>query len=236
MMSGPNAYLDCVMVINLDRRIDRYNFVLGSLSSLKFNIYPDAKEVIRFPAHDGQDYPDTETVQKAAIADGFEEFGRGLEGWSVGQTAWYWSWRCALKHIIEIDKTVLLLIDDYVLKPDWSFSRIYNLVSECENDPHGFRLLQLVHSTFSDARYGHKPHTSMLAKGLSGSNDNGTILNPAGAQLLLDLGAEDPVGPPDADFGKLARKLHDSKYYAGIWYTLEDIVEHAHLDFESDCG
>ena len=234
-MSGPNAYLDGVMVINLERRIDRYFFVLGSLRSLKFNIYPDDRQVIRFSAHDGEDYPDIESIQKAAGADGFKEFQRGLTGFTKGQTAWYWSWRCALRHIIEIDKTVLLLIDDYVVKPDWSYSRVYNLVSECEQDPHGFRILQLAHSTFSDARVAHEPHTSMLAKGLSGSNDNGTILNPAGAQLLLDLAAEDPVGPPDADFGKLAKRLNDPAYAYGVWYTLEDIIEHATFEFESDC-
>ena len=233
-MSGPNAYLDGVMIINLDRCIDRYFFVLGSLRSLEFNIYPDDGQVIRFSAHDGEDYPDTESVQNAAVADGFKEF-RELSGYTKGQTAWYWSWRSALRHIIEIDKTVLLLIDDYVLKPCWLYSRVYNLVSECENDPHGFRLLQLVRSTFSDARERHEPYTSNLGKGLSGSNDNGTILNPAGAKLLLDLAAEDPLGPPDVDFGKLARRLEDPSYAYGIWHTLDDIVEHCTYPFSSDC-
>lgn len=234
-MSGPNAYLDGVMIINLERRIDRYYFALGALNALEFNVYPGDENVIRFIAHDGQAYPDLKSVQEDAIRDGFEEFGRGLQGYSKEQTAWYWSWRSALRRIVEVDKTLLLLIDDYVLKPGWTYWRVYNLVSECEQSDHGFRLLQLARSTVSEARYTHKPHTSILAKGLSGPIDNGTILNPAGAQLLLDIAAEDSLGAPDVDFGKLARKLNNLSYYAGIWYTLDDIVQHAQYDFQSDC-
>ena len=234
-MSGPSAYLDGVMIINLERRADRYYFAVGALSSLEFNIYPGDENVIRFIAHDGADYPDIESVQEDAVRDGFEEFGRGFQGFSKEQTAWYWSWRAALRRVIEIDKTLLLLIDDYTLKPGWTYWRVYNLVSECEQSDHGFRLLQLAQSSVSEARYVHKPYTSILAKGLSGPIDNGTILNPAGAQLLLDIAAEDPLGSPDVDFGKLARKLNNPACYAGTWYTLDDIVQHAQYDFQSDC-
>ena len=108
-MSGPNAYLDGVMIINLERREDRYWFAMGALRMLDFDVW-DTEKVIRFIAHDGADYPNVESVQKAAINDGFEEF-HGLQGHTEGQTAWYWSWRCALRRIIELNKTLLLVVD-----------------------------------------------------------------------------------------------------------------------------
>ena len=233
-MSGPNAHLDGAMIINLERRVDRYYFALGSLKAQRFNVFPDDGRVIRFLAHDALDYETIEQIKKAAVADGFEEFS-DFDIPSRSYAAWFWTWRSALRHIIEIDKTMLLLIDDYVLIPGWTFWRLYNLTSEAYGVPdYGLRLIQCSHCYNSKAVTNSQPFSSNLAKGLSGEIDVATILNPAGAKLMLEMASQQPLTTPAGDFGKLAQKLKHPNYAQGVWYTLDDICVHSGVGMGED--
>ena len=224
--------LDHVMIMNLKRREDKYLFAMGGLGVLGF--WGDM--VIRFIAHDGQDYPDIESVNKAAVADGFDHF-TGITPYNKAHAAWIWTFQSALRYIIEIDKTVLLLIDDYFPKSGWTFLRLKALVGEANwrGHNHGkFRILQLIKSQTGDEIVNSTPHTSMLAKRLSGISDCATVLNAAGAELLLRQYKE-TLGLIPADvFNRIARRRDEPEYFYGLWHTLDDICVHYNLTDKSD--
>ena len=225
--------LDGVMFINLERREDRYWFALGGLSRLQF---PNGK-IIRFISHDGQDYPDVEAVHHAAVADGFHEFAE-FSADTRNYAAWYWTYRCALRQIIETDKTVLLLIDDHLPKLGWSFLRLSYLVDYCEfREDHGlFRILQLAHSFYGHEQgFNQEPETSMLATGLTGGFDVGAIISPAGAKLLLETAKLEPLNAaPDSWYSRIYQRQDNPEYDYGLWHTLDLVCEHAFLWGDTD--
>ena len=114
------------MLINLKRREDKWFFGLGWLHGLD---YPGDR-IIRFDAHDGLDYQDTESVVKAAVADGFEFFSNyngGDSNVDKHQLCWFWSYCFALRTIVEMDKIVMLLLDDMLPFKNWDWRRIHHL-------------------------------------------------------------------------------------------------------------
>ena len=224
-----------VMILNLERREDRYYFALGSLKTLEF---PD-HVIDRFITYDGRDYPDVETIKKAAIADGFN-YLKDFEPYSRTTAAWIWSWRCALREIADKDKTTLLLIDDYTLKHGWTYYRVCRLIDECRRRArsHGkLRILQLSHTHRSDEviKHLHEPYSSMLAKGIAGTSNYATILTGAGAELLLKIGEMEPIDYPATDFGKLTSRQDQREYFRGTWHTLDEICENSY-DLGTDLG
>ena len=236
-------WLDHVLLTNLKRREDKYFFALGALRTLGFDCFdpnsdPNNGQVLRFIAHDGLDYPSVKSVQEAAVADGFSELGE-YEFYNRAQAAWFWTWRCALRRIVEMeDKTVMLLIDDYIPKDGWTFTRFVDLVYSCirEAPDHGFRIIQLTHSAYADERIpedNDKPYTTMLAQGLAGVANYGTILNAEGAQLLLDSIAQPPYVSPELSFGKIAKRQEAPEIFRGLWHTIDDVV-HLGCMWESD--
>ena len=108
--------LDCAMLLNLQRREDRYWFAMGNLKTLEF---PNDR-IIRFITHDGKDYPDIPSINQATVEDGFPYMSEFVPH-TRALAAWLWTWRCALRRIVEMDKTVLLLIDDHLPKHGWTY-------------------------------------------------------------------------------------------------------------------
>ena len=230
--------IDHVIIINLKRREDRYWFALGNLHTLGFDCNRCSDQVIRFVAHDGLDYPNMSAIHKAAVADGFSEFEIPFEypERNRAASAWFWTWRCALRHIVEMgDKTVLLLLDDWLPKHGWTRERLNNLLYSCERDAleHGFRIMQLGHSVYANQRFEHTPFNSMLAKGLAGAFSMGAVLNADGAQLLLDVAAEAPATSTELTFAKLAKRQNDPEYFYGLWHTLDEICVYEYM-WDSD--
>ena len=226
--------LDCAILINLQRREDRYWFALGGLNRLEFT----EAQVIRFIAHHGQDYPDVESVHNAAVDDGFDYFSE-FRADTRNYAAWYWTYRCALRRIIEMDKTVLLLIDDHLPKPGWTFRRLSYLVDYCEfrSGDHGdFRILQLCHSFYGHEQgFNQDPETGILSRGLAGGFDIGSIISPNGAKLLLDVSAYEPLNSaPDSWYSRIYKQSDDPAYLYGMWHTLDEVCEHAFDYGDSD--
>ena len=213
--------LDCAMILNLERTEDRYWCAVGALSVLNFDVEGD--RLIRFLNHDGQIYADVKSVHEAAIADGFEEFGEWQAGYRA-EAAWFWSYRCALREIVQMDKTVLLLIDDYVPIHGWTYERFCRLINECRSYDHGFRIIQLHDSATASDWVNNTPFSSSLAMGLSGFTDYGVLINAEGAELVLKTMKEVPRASPECAYSILARKQSDPEIYQGLWHTLEPIV------------
>ena len=147
--------INYVMLTNLERSIDRFYFALGRLSAVGVDIKSAHTPIVRHIAHDGRDYASEEEVREAAIADGFAEFESYDYLVSRTRAAWWWTWRCALRHIIELDAVlqgmVLLLIDDWMPRPQWTWDRIVGLAGAASRfKEHGFRIIQLLGSQYSD--------------------------------------------------------------------------------------
>ena len=169
--------LDYVMPMNLERRKDKWYFILGCLRKIGFQ----PTQIIRFISHDAQDYQDIPSICEAMRADGFDYDASDpiISSTDIRILARIWTIQSALQKIVELDKTVLLLIDDFSPVAHWTYNRLNHLVQECyrcEVDHGPFRLLQLSHSYDPCDRNIHEPHTSMLSKGLSGFNGWGGVL------------------------------------------------------------
>ena len=225
--------LDHVMLLNLEKREDRYFYALGALGVLGFPVYDD-QFVIRFLTHDGLKYRDTKSVHEAAIADGFEEFSEFRCGYRA-EAAWWWSYRAALRRIIEMDATVLLLIDDHVPKRGWTYNRMCLLVEECDwDEKHGFRIIQLLCPEVYAHLVNNDPDTAMLAKGLAGYSDHGVIINAEGAELMLSVVKEYPADSPEGTYMMLMKLSDNPEMFRGLWHTIESIIEGSHYNFRSN--
>ena len=234
--------IDNILIMNLERREDKWWFALGELHALDFPFYGDktlwGDTIIRYIAHDGLDYPDAEAVHRAAVADGFPYFEK-FRMEHPNPAAWHWTFASALRHIREMDTTTLLLIDDFFPIQGWTFRRLCKLIEEAsgERESHGeFRGLQLCHSNKAQERRSpYLPHTSMLAKGFAGRADFATVLTGAGADMMLKVHSEPPFDFPDWNFQEVARRgIVDPYYSEGLWHTLDAVVHLGFFGWESD--
>ena len=214
--------LDYAMVINLKRREDKYSFIRDKLKQVGFR----DDQIIRFIAHDGQDYDSIESVHKAAIADGFEY----LSGWTDfgkrSKIAWVWTWRCALREVMKMDKKVLLLLDDVFPDALYPYHKICEIVDVCCSDSeHGqFRVLQ--------ESWEPSLERGLVGKGVLGAHDIASILSAEGAKLMLDIASKEPLDYPLGDFLKLEHlQKTDRDYFYGTWHMF---ICDGYNGFESD--
>ena len=236
--------IDKVFILNLERRADKWWFMLGALRALNFpfdgTCQPWGDTIVRFTACDGADCPDCDSVTAAILNDGFPGFVPP-EGENKFYLAWIWTWLKALSEIASMspDQVVLLLIDDFILELGWDWNRLLKLIYECRfyESEHGkFRILQLYSwKDGSIVRPACEIGTSMLRRGLGGYADFGTILTPAGAQLLLDEHFSKSYFYPDGIFGSIAKSgLTDGSRFEGLWHTIDSVVRGGYSKWKSD--
>ena len=216
-----------VMMMNLKRREDKYWFMLGGLRVLGFH---SGYEIIRFNSHDYQDYADVKSLCQAAVDDRFPHFENPPDNLYRKFLVWSWTYQAALREIAGMDKIVLLLVDDMLPKVHWPAHRLDALVTECSSREYPFRILQLLPSFDITESVSHKPHTSMLAKGLAGYTDEGVILSSEGAKLVLDEYSKNPFVHPNTVYRQVGIEQGEDNY--GLWHTLDPIID-IHGDFSS---
>ena len=157
-------------------------------------------KVIRFHSHDGMAFDSVADVIESAVADGFSYFRKYSEDREIddrdavrkARLCWFWTYVSALRKIVEMNKRVLLFIDDCLPKRNWDYKRLRDLVEECEvfckKEGTTFKILQL--SARCDASI-HLPdipyYSSMLRKGLYGIDEGGYVFSRSGARLFLKL-------------------------------------------------
>ena len=221
--------IDHVMLMNLKRREDKWYFALGNLCHAGF----ERDSVIRFHSHDGLDYESTSAVVEAAVADGFEYFSKF--DWEDTKKrraylCWVWTYVSALRQIIQMNKRVMLLIDDALPFQSWNFGRFNKLVDECveadKREGRRFKGLQL--------RFACNPkillptvkiYSSMLCEGLYGINENGYVLSRPGARMFLDTYKN--LFPLDInEMTKFIAKRGETnkKYRSGFWTVLDEVL------------
>ena len=225
-----------VVVMNLEKRIDKLYFVMGALKSVGFPVKPHKTRFswdeffVRSLSHDGDLYAGVDDVCQAAVADGFEWFSdyrRVPDKEQKYVYAWAWTWGSTLRKIAELDQTVMLLIDDAIPAYMWTYKRYRRLAQECARRP-DFKALQL--RTQVDHLRGSLPpieyFTSLVGKGFMGRIDQGLILNGVGAASLLEVQAAPPIVHPGEDAMKITKwGRKDRKFFDGFYHTLEDVVE-----------
>ena len=228
--------IEKVVVMNLERRIDKLYFVLGALKVAGFPVKTHSSQFswddffVRSLSHDGDLYANVNDVCTAAIDDGFDWFSshrEKAERYSKYVCAWAWTWGTTLRKIAELDKTVMLLIDDITPACMWTYHRYCRLAGECAQDPN-FKVLQL--RTQADRLPKRLPSvkyfTSLIGKGLMGQINHGLILNKAGAELLLEVQATPPIAYPSIDTMKITKwGQKDQKFFDGFYHTLDHVVE-----------
>ena len=240
--------IDHMIIPNLDRRPERWAYMLGVLDHARFPIR-DKNIVMRFSSHDGQDYDGLIEVCDAAIADGFDFFEEvkqrppGIPERYQYHAAWYWTWASILRKIIEMkNKTVMFMIDDKVPVWNWDWGRFKRLANELKGseavDQHGkFRAIQLCPPS-NELLSPHKYEwSSMVGKGLTGDKDFALILNAMGAKLLLDIQAEHPTLFDTSRYITYIarREAEDPKrYFEGLWHTLDGLVCQGYYEHPSD--
>lgn len=230
--------IDHIMLINLKRREDKWFFGFGWLNGLG---YPGDR-IIRFEAHDGKHYQDTQSVVKAAVADGFQFFSNYGGGDSIlekHQLCWFWSYSSALRAIVEMDKIVMLLLDDMLPRSNWQWSRLHALVHECYNasreKEQNFKGLQLLYGMSAQLRLPDIPvYSSMLREGLYGLNENGYVFSKEGAGMFLEVYSQQfPSEIISAGKEISARGSKDKTYRNGWWTVLDEVVGYSY-DWDSD--
>ena len=228
--------IEKVVVMNLEKRVDKLYFVVGALRAAGFPVkthklrFSWKEFFVRSVSHDADLYASAEEVCNAAVEDGFEWFSNYRQDsdkeWKY-VCAWTWTWASTLRQISELDKTVMLFIDDVTPAYMWTYHRYCRLAGECARDP-DFEALQL--RTQADRRPQNIPpvkyFTSLIGKGFMGRIDHGLILNRAGAELLLEVQSTPPITYPSGDMMKIAEwGQRDQKFFNGLYHTLEDVVE-----------
>ena len=228
--------IEKVVVMNLEKRVDKLYFVMGALQVAGFPVKTHKTGVswddffVRSLSHDGDLYANVDDICTAAIADGFNWFSsyrEKAERYSKYVVAWAWTWGSTLRKIAELDKTVMLLIDDITPTYMWAYHRYCLLAGECAQDPN-FKVLQL--RTQADRLPKRLPSvkylTSLIGRGFMERINHGLILNKAGAEILLEVQAIPPIMYPNADTMKVAKwGQKDQKFFDGLYHTLNHVVE-----------
>ena len=228
--------VDKVVVMNLEKRVDKLFFVAGALKVAGFPIdlhsITWADFFVRSISYDADLYANAEAVCSAAAADGFEWL---LDFYSAFDPekelkylcAWAWTWASTLRKITELDETVMLLIDDTTPAFMWTYERYNRLASECAEYP-DFKALQL--RTQADRLPYKLPapslFSSLIGKGFMGMIDQGLILNRVGAELLLEAQSKQSFGSPGWDMMKITQwGQEDKKFFNGFYHTLDHVVD-----------
>ena len=228
--------IEKVVMMNLEKGIDKFYFVMGALHVAGFPVKTHKTGVswdeffVRSVPHDVDLYANVNDVCTAAIDDGFDwfsSFSETPEKYTKYVVAWAWTWGATLRKIAELDQRVMLLIDDTVPAYMWTYNLYCRLIKESGKDP-GFKALQL--RTQADQDPQSLPPVKYLGKligeGFTEEADRGFILNKAGAELLLEVQAIPPIVDPGGDVMKIAKwGQTDQKFFNGLYHTLDDVVE-----------
>ena len=235
--------IDYVMLMNLKRRDDKWHFAQGHLDALDYPL----DKVIRFESYDGMAFDSVADIVEAAVADGFSYFRKYSEDREIddrapvrkAQLCWFWTYVSALRKIVEMNKHVLLFIDDCLPRRSWDYKRLSKLTDECEDvckkEGATFKVLQLTDECSASV---HLPdiayYSSMLRKGLYGLNEGGYVFSRSGARLFLKL--YEDIFPKEIIFiGEHISKrgLTNKKFEDGFWTAIDPVFNYHYPDWSN---
>lgn len=165
----------------------------GSIGALDARGFPmDRVE----PVHgiDGLQYETHEKLIKAAVADGFTFFAENRDFLSIPipMAAGTWSACRALRHIVEEEKTTLLMEDDWIFNIDYDDIEQRLRAAEHKDTQIAVLFAKMFHG--KNYRYDIKPINEYWVEGVPASAAAATLYTPDGAKLVLNhFGAQKAV-------------------------------------------
>lgn len=234
--------IERVLVLNLDKRRDKWMTMLGSLKGAGFDIHPDGKMVYRVSAKDGSTYENGDAVKEAAVADGFDYFW-GYDWTGARAIAWCWSWARVMREIIRSDKITMFILDDMPPTPGWNYVRFCDLTKDAMRDADWdhFKILQL--NPGMALKQDGKMINPMIGQGISGACDFGFVLSPVGAQLLLDAQRTPiysdqghPYDLPTTDIRRFTTEEYPFDCLTGVYHSRSIAITTSKVQFSSDTG
>ena len=228
--------IEKVVMMNLEKGIDKFYFVMGALHVAGFPVKTHKTGVswdeffVRSVPHDVDLYANVNDVCTAAIDDGFDwfsSFSETPEKYTKYPIAWAWMWGTTLRKIAELNQTVMLLIDDVTPAYMWTYD-LYRRLAKESAKRRDFKALQLRAQADrgSQCLPAVKYLGKLIGRGFIGQVNHGFILNKAGAELLLEVQATPPIVDPGGDMMKIAEwGQTDQKFFNGLYHTLDHVVE-----------
>ena len=216
-----------IFIPNLARRVDRKHMNYGALLSR----HVPSDVLLYFPAKDGQDYHSTTAMIRRAKHEGIpiQAEHEQMEAWGITKSyfGWQWTWAAMLQHIINFNEPnalYMILIDDFFLETDLSTIEYalheiqYDDFKICDKHPHAALIVQFHWVNFQDypplERQSMMNTTHKIFRGIKGAGDQATVLNAAGASILLRLWSTCPHEPTERHFWYLAKEQEQHGFYS----------------------
>ena len=204
-----------VIVINLPFREDRRHYMTGHLETVGV----PAGCIDFFPAKYGGDYENSRAVQAAAEADGFPFLNRhpNNDPRAKNHNAYNWTWAQILRNITQTAMTALVILDDYLLRVDWSSLCMCTVfLNRTQSE---FKILQIGwQNLWEDDNIRIDLVSSFVARGIRSYGDYATILNAEGAKLILERMEKRPSCNMERHFYNLSRF---EKNKTGLFHMVE---------------
>ena len=173
-----------IFILTLRETLNRKWGSIGALDARKFPM--DIVHAVH--GIDGLAYPDHETLIQDAVSDGFAFFKKneGFRKIPIGMTAGTWSACRVLRHVLELDRTALVMEDDWIFRVD--YEDILDRLTYCEDDTQIATLLCKMHH---NKNYAVKYANKYWIQGVPASAGGANIYTPAGIELVLKLFGEE---------------------------------------------
>ncbi len=206
-----------IIVPNLDRRADRWYTCLGALLILEYR----RETIIRFSAHDGNDYESFDSARRAATTQ-FPDSTYLREN-SLGKHyyCWSWTWYDIMTQIANDGHgdLVIFLVDDYAPR-----CRRHQLEDDLRilNSRHPIKCVQLGineqrppgFTQDDDLTLGKKIPSVNFYEGIHASGDVTNIYSPQGAAEIISIADSGrPLSVPNSVFYLAGHMLANARGY-----------------------
>ncbi len=205
------------VVPNLDRRPDRWYVCLGALLALGF----PADSIVRFSAHDGNDYESYEHARNVALSQFPDSRYIASNSQDKHYYCWSWTWYDIMTQIVDgnFGQFTLMLVDDWMLK--YTYSQISTHIFKLQELTNCIKLIMYQDSSVQPINTHHikltpEPKIPGLPfrRKISGSGDFANIITPIGAQEIITVAdAADNRQTPNYVIWHVANTVDTSKHY-----------------------
>ena len=240
--------LDRVIILNLERRIDRFHFILGAMNMLEFPGVWEAvagdynRLIMRYIAHDYRDYNSPDEIVEAASSDGFPELAHYIDHLEtverriggrekiglLGRFSTLWSQMSLFRYIVENKLNAIYLLDNHSFNYRYPYERVLKTLRSCVS--HGVAMILQIGCS---KRFSPIYNSGVFfGKGLLNGWDQAFYLTPEGAEFLLHLALK--VCPHKGDMmDRLRNSDENGLDFAKCSHLLEPMINKSWV-FDSD--
>lgn len=239
--------VDRVIILNLERREDKFFYMLGALQTagFPFNDYfvdghPEDEWdefLIRFLSCDGLGFDSCDAIVDDALHHGFTCFSKfnchelhPEKDWRFAYAVTY-TWYRVLNKIAQQDFTCMVLYDDVIPHVGWTYTDFMFLTSLAV-ERGNFKMLQLKAYPFSQP-YPQSQEPE-IGDGFLIYDDLAFVISPEGAKSLLPQFSLDRVNAHLYIDSEVANCLYDNSPNSGYYHTKPKVLHQTEYFFNSD--